>query len=101
MDIMLTRRFGRTADLTFISITRTHAFADLAPLRSVVVWVVGPGSGGAETRHGFFGEREPVAGRLQIGGRQLQRFLSKILMRVPTAFEKSGDLCGDLQLAPG
>ena len=101
VHIMLTRCFRRATDLTFISIPGADAFADLVPLGSVVVGVVGPGSGFAQTRHGLFGKREPVAGGLQIGGRQVERFLPEGFVGVPAAFEETGDLCGDLEFAPG
>src|SRR5262245_4631523 len=74
MHIMLTRRFNCVTNLACISITRMHPVTDLAPVRTIVVRVVGPDSSFAQTRYRLFGERKPIASRLQFGGRQLQRF---------------------------
>ncbi len=101
MHVMLPESLGRAADLTFVAIPCANALADLAPLRAVVVRVVGPGSGCAQTRHSCLGEGQPVAGGLHFGGRQVEGFLSERFVGVPAAFEEGGHLGGDLQVAPG
>ena len=80
MHVMLTACESRecAADLAFVSIARADAVADRCPVGAVVVRVVGPGSGFAQMRHGLLGEGKPVAGRLQFGGRQVQRLLAQI-----------------------
>ena len=101
MDIVLAAILRRAANLTAESIPCADAVADLRPVGAVVVRVVGPGSGHAQTRNRLFGEGEPVAGRLQVGGRQVERLLAEVFARQPTAFAEAGDLRRYLEFAPG
>ena len=96
MHFMLTICFHRATDLTGVLVARTHAVADASPIGAVVVRVVGPDAGFAQTRDRLFGEGNPIACGLQIGGRQVQWFFAQIFVCVPATFAEACHLRGHL-----
>ncbi|MBV6465939.1 MAG: hypothetical protein PGMFKBFP_01229 [Anaerolineales bacterium] len=100
MDVVLASVFGLAAHLAAESVPSADAVADSRPVGAVVVRDAGPVAGLAQTRCRLLGEGEPVAGRLQIGGRQVERLLAEVFAAEPTAFAEAGHLRCDLQLSP-
>ena len=100
MDIMLAVRFHGAADLAGVPVAGADPVTDARPVGAVVVRVVGPGAGFAQTRYRRLGEQYPVAGRHQVGGRQIERLLTQVFMGVPAALAEAGNLGRDLQLTP-
>ena len=99
VHIMLARAFRHSAHLAAEAIPGAHTLADFGPLRAVIVGGIRPQAVFGQVLHRFIGNRDPVAGGLQIAGRQVERFLPDVFAAEPHPFAEAGHLRGDLQFA--